>query len=161
MLHATNLQRPKIWTHHLAGTWQYDNATAISSIKLAFAAGFRHIDTAESYQNQVGVGQAPSPLCFSRVPRLPTLPAVPGAGASGAHCRRRQERGDFSDNEDSPLHCKNEADCKAQSLRDVALDLKLLGLDYVDLILLHGTRHSPMQRSAPSVVLRRKKRTAP
>jgi hypothetical protein len=28
--------------------------------------------------------------------------------------------------------------CKAQSLRDVALDLKLLGLDYVDLILLHG-----------------------
>jgi aryl-alcohol dehydrogenase-like predicted oxidoreductase len=37
-----------------------------------------------------------------------------------------------------PCTAKTEADCKAQSLRDVALDLKLLGLDYVDLILLHG-----------------------
>jgi hypothetical protein len=34
-------------------TWQYDNATAMSAIALAFNAGFTHIDTAESYKNQV------------------------------------------------------------------------------------------------------------
>ena len=37
----------------LCRTWQYDNATAMSAIALAFNAGFTHIDTAESYKNQV------------------------------------------------------------------------------------------------------------
>ena len=40
-----------------AGTWQYSNATAKDSIAKAVAAGFTHIDTAENYGNQIGVGQ--------------------------------------------------------------------------------------------------------
>jgi len=41
------------------GTWQTpDGKVAIDSIKCAFEAGYRHIDTAAMYQNEVSVGQA-------------------------------------------------------------------------------------------------------
>jgi hypothetical protein len=40
------------------GTWQYNDSTAEHAIKLALPLGFTHIDTAESYKNQVGVGKA-------------------------------------------------------------------------------------------------------
>jgi hypothetical protein len=40
------------------GTWQYNDSTAEQAIKLALPLGFTHIDTAESYKNQVGVGKA-------------------------------------------------------------------------------------------------------
>ena len=40
------------------GTWQYNNTVAAGAIKMGMAAGFTHIDTAENYENQVGVGSA-------------------------------------------------------------------------------------------------------
>ena len=53
----------------LIRTWQYDNSTAASAIALAFNAGFTHIDTALSYDNQVGVGQAVAHLIATGTPR--------------------------------------------------------------------------------------------
>merc|ERR1711943_90051 len=40
------------------GTWQYDRATAQSAVSLALKVGFTHIDTANNYHNQEGVGAA-------------------------------------------------------------------------------------------------------
>lgn len=41
------------------GTWQTpDGDVAVASVKAALAAGYRHIDTAQGYHNEQGVGQA-------------------------------------------------------------------------------------------------------
>lgn len=41
------------------GTWQTpDGDVAVSSVKEALAAGYRHIDTAQGYKNEESVGQA-------------------------------------------------------------------------------------------------------
>ena len=41
-----------------AGTWKYKGEAAYNAVKLALEAGYRHIDTALSYENEVEVGQA-------------------------------------------------------------------------------------------------------
>jgi diketogulonate reductase-like aldo/keto reductase len=48
------------------GTWQYNNSVAEQAVLDAFKLGYRHVDTAMVYGNQVGVGQA---LAKSGVPR--------------------------------------------------------------------------------------------
>jgi diketogulonate reductase-like aldo/keto reductase len=40
------------------GTWQYDSATAQAAVTSALKSGFNHIDTANDYNNQDGVGAA-------------------------------------------------------------------------------------------------------
>merc|ERR1712048_1338475 len=40
------------------GTWQYDTSTAEQVVKDALSVGFNHIDTANNYRNQKGVGAA-------------------------------------------------------------------------------------------------------
>eukprot|EP00729_Bicosta_minor_P011727 gene11727-9852_t len=66
------------------GVWQYDNATAEGAIALAFEAGFRQIDTAEMYGNQVGVGSAVAKLIAGGMKRsdifvtTKTLPYIEG-----------------------------------------------------------------------------------
>jgi len=40
------------------GTWLYNSSVAQSAVTNAFEVGYRHVDTAAVYQNQVGVGQA-------------------------------------------------------------------------------------------------------
>lgn len=40
------------------GTWQYNSSVAKSAVTEALKIGFRHIDTALGYDNQVGVGAA-------------------------------------------------------------------------------------------------------
>lgn len=99
------------------GTWQYDNNKAADAIKLGFAAGFTHIDTAESYKNQVGVGQALKASGKARDSYFLTTKTLPCSSSGYDRCFQQ-----------------------AQS--DIDLDLKNLGLDYVDLILLHGPSHS-------------------
>lgn len=97
-----------------AGTWQYNDTVAADSIGKALAAGFTHIDTAENYRNQVGCGKALKPL--PRDSYFLTTKTVPCEHAT-------------------------EAECEAQATSDFLGDLKDLGLDYVDLILLHGASH--------------------
>jgi len=40
------------------GTWQLDGETARESVSHALSAGYRHIDTAQLYENEAGVGEA-------------------------------------------------------------------------------------------------------
>lgn len=40
------------------GTWQYNDSVAAAAVTAALQVGFRHIDTALGYGNQVGVGAA-------------------------------------------------------------------------------------------------------
>lgn len=40
------------------GTWQYNDSVAEFTVETAFAMGYRHVDTALVYGNQVGVGKA-------------------------------------------------------------------------------------------------------
>jgi len=40
------------------GTWQMDTQTAYSSVSTALELGYRHVDTAQLYENESGVGNA-------------------------------------------------------------------------------------------------------
>jgi 2,5-diketo-D-gluconate reductase B len=40
------------------GTWQMDSETARESVSHALSAGYRHVDTAQLYENEDGVGEA-------------------------------------------------------------------------------------------------------
>ena len=62
------------------GTWQYNDTLAQASLATAFSMGYRHVDTAYGYENQVGVGKA---LAASG---LPLCGAVPAAGGWPAGC---------------------------------------------------------------------------
>lgn len=39
------------------GVWQAPNDTAVTAVKAALAAGYRHVDTAAIYENEQGVGE--------------------------------------------------------------------------------------------------------
>ena len=39
------------------GTWLIDNDKAADAVKSAIELGYRHIDTAQAYMNEAGVGE--------------------------------------------------------------------------------------------------------
>lgn len=88
------------------GTWQYNSSTAEAAVTAAFKIGYRHVDTADSYANQVGVGRA---LKASAVPREEYFVTTKIAGGLNASATVEAADG-----------------C-----------LKELGLDYVDLMMIH------------------------
>jgi len=98
------------------GVWQYSNATAEGAIDLAFKAGFRQIDTAQMYGNQVGVGKAVKKLIAGGMKRSDI----------------------FVTTKTLPCKLSTPDACHAQTLVDIQGDLADLDLDYVDLILLHA-----------------------
>ena len=53
----------------LSGTWQYNSSLAESVVSLGLKLGFTHIDTANDYKNQDGVGRA-----LVRAPPQPQRP---------------------------------------------------------------------------------------
>jgi len=85
------------------GTWQYDSQTAENAVKLAIQTGFNHIDTANDYGNQDGVGRALKGL--NRSSYFLTTKVPPGSGSA-----------------------------TTKALND---NMRLLDLDYVDLVLVH------------------------
>jgi diketogulonate reductase-like aldo/keto reductase len=87
------------------GTWQYDDDTAEAAVRLGLQTGFNHIDTANNYNNQAGVGKALK--YFDRSTYFLTT-KVPSSSGYDKVSRALQE------------------------------DLDLLGLDYVDLMLIHS-----------------------
>lgn len=89
------------------GTWPLDDREAEKALLSAIEVGYRHVDTAENYENERGVGRA---LAASGMPRADLFVTT----KLNAH-----------------WHGVTEA---AEGL-DRALDR--LGLDYVDLVLLH------------------------
>ena len=89
------------------GTWLIDNDKAANCVKMALEAGYRHIDTAQAYGNEEGVGQ--------------------GIKESGLK------------REDIYLTTKVKAEIKTYKGAKKSIDesLKKLGVDYIDLILIH------------------------
>jgi len=85
------------------GTWQYNVSTAESVVNLALEVGFNHIDTANDYNNQEGVGAA-----------------LKGRDRSSYFLTTKVPPGSASQT--------------ATNLQD---NLDQLGLDYVDLVLVH------------------------
>lgn len=89
------------------GTWLIPNDKACNCVKMALEAGYRHIDTAQAYQNEEGVGK--------------------GIKESGL---KRDE---------IYLTTKVQAELKTYQEAKKSIDesLRRLGVDYVDLILIH------------------------
>lgn len=85
------------------GTWQYDEATAQQTVTDALALGFTHVDTANDYNNQKGVGAA----------------------------LKGRDRTSFF------LTTKVPSGSASQTTSDLQTNLDQLGLDYVDLVLVH------------------------
>lgn len=90
------------------GTWQIPSGTVIrESVRSAFDAGYRHIDTAAAYFNEEGVGQAIAESGLTRSELFIT----------------------------TKLH--NEDHGYDLTMKGFEKSLKALGLDYVDLYLIH------------------------
>ena len=91
------------------GTWTLRGETARQNVRLALEAGFRHIDTAQAYENEAEVGQG---IADSGVPRQDIFVTTKVA----THIMRAGE----------------------QAVRD-AIDASLdkLKSDYIDLLLIH------------------------
>lgn len=89
------------------GTWLIPNDKAANCVKMALEAGYRHIDTAQAYQNEEGVGL--------------------GIKESGL---KREE---------IYITTKVQAEIKTYKEAKASIDesLRKLGVDYVDLILIH------------------------
>merc|ERR1719498_1145721 len=94
------------------GTWQYSSSTAEAAVKLALENGFNHIDTAYMYNNQVGVGKA-----LKNFPR------------SSYYLTTKVE-------------AQNSGDVYSATNKQLESDLTQLGLDYVDMMLLHSPARS-------------------
>ena len=89
------------------GTWLIPNDKAANCVRMAIEAGYRHIDTAQAYGNEEGVGQ----------------------GIRDSGIKR----------EDIFVTTKVLAEYKTYKKAKKSIDdsLKRLGLDYIDLILIH------------------------
>jgi 2,5-diketo-D-gluconate reductase A len=97
------------------GSWQYNNSYAEEALVSAFAQGYRHIDTALVYGNHAGVGAGLAKSRLARDQYFITTKVPPGgtpaaAGFPGAG---------------SPV------------ATNAATALRELGVDYVDMMLLH------------------------
>ena len=89
------------------GTWLIKNENAANCVKMALEAGYRHIDTAQAYGNEEGVGQ--------------------GIKESGL---KREE---------VFITSKVQAEYKSYKKAKKSIDesLERLGVDYIDLMLIH------------------------
>ena len=101
------------------GTYLIDDADAPAAVSAAIATGYRHIDTASGYQNERGTGEGIrkglAETGLGRGDIFVTTKLWPGNPAWG----------------DAPKdHAQTIAECEAS--------LERLGLDYVDLYLIHA-----------------------
>ncbi|WP_214364673.1 aldo/keto reductase [Pseudonocardia sp. H11422] len=92
------------------GVFQIEPAQTADAVKTAFDAGYRHIDTAQMYRNEEGVGRA---IADSGIPRDEIF---------------------VTTKLDNDLHGH------AEALKAIEESLDRLGLDHVDLFLIHWPR---------------------
>lgn len=90
------------------GTWRIDDADVAQAVRDAVAVGYRHIDTAQAYANERGVGE--------------------GVRASGV------ARQDLFVTTKLVAESKAYEDAKAR----IDASLRTLGLDHIDLMLIHS-----------------------
>lgn len=89
------------------GLWQIDDAEAESLVRSAIATGFRHFDTAQAYYNEAGVGRG---VRSAGIPREQLFVTSKLRGRDMGH---------------------------TSALRSFDESMKRLGLDYLDLFLIH------------------------
>lgn len=92
-----------------AGTWTLRGETARQNVRLALEAGFRHIDTAQGYENETEVGQGIADSGVSRQAIFVTTKVATNIMREGSDAVRRS----------------------------VEESLVKLGTDYIDLLLIH------------------------
>lgn len=104
-----------------AGVFQYNASTAEDSITAALDVGFTAVDTALDYWNQQGVGAAIKQFLSKGHMRddIFVETKIPGCGNPSENTTR------------NPFKCYNDAKKNLQQ------DLDLLGLDFVDLVIVH------------------------
>ncbi|MDR6627685.1 aldo/keto reductase [Caulobacter segnis] len=95
------------------GTWQLENGTAVPLVEKALEVGYRHIDTAQIYGNEQDVGAAIKNSGIKRDELFVT----------------------------TKIWIDNFADGDLQ--RSAQISLEKLGLDHVDLLLLHWPKPNP------------------
>ena len=90
------------------GTWLIDNSRAANAVKTALNMGYRHVDTAQAYGNEEGVGEG---IRTCGVPRDQIF-----------------------------VTTKTAAEHKDYRTAAAGIDgsLKKLGLDYIDLMIIHS-----------------------
>lgn len=88
---ANGVEIPKLGL----GTWRIPDADTARVVKDALEVGYRHIDTAQAYENERGVGKAfgpaacPATTSSSPPSSQPSARASrPRVSASRAHCER-------------------------------------------------------------------------
>lgn len=64
------------------GTWEYNNSRAERAVASAFRLGYRHVDTAFVYENQIGVGKALRQAALDRQEFFVTSKILGGLNAS-------------------------------------------------------------------------------
>lgn len=92
------------------GTWFIDNNSVSKAIEEAVKLGYRHIDTAQAYQNEEGVGKG---IRSSGVPREELFITTKLAA---------------------------EAKSYEEAVASIENSLRTLGLDYIDLMIIHSPR---------------------
>lgn len=98
------------------GTWQYNSSVAEAAVRAAFKIGYRHVDTALGYRNQVGVGAGLKKTGLHRQQYFVTSKIPGGLNASTTEASLNQA-------------------------------LEELGLEYVDLMLIHFPADWGMKRT--------------
>jgi 2,5-diketo-D-gluconate reductase A len=104
------------------GTAGYDNATAAAAVKTAFAAGVTHVHAAFDYFNLPGVGRGLAAAPAGRAGYFLT-----GMTSPCIHPAAPPKR-----------NVSDPAACEALTTAEVDTTLALLGVQHVDLLLLHG-----------------------
>lgn len=102
------------------GTGQINDSAVEDIVVAAVTAGFPGVDTAFSYYNQVGVGRALKRL--NRSSLFLTTKVSPCQHSSATHRRN------ITDVEE----------CRQQTIEDIEANFQQLGVDHIDLLLLHG-----------------------
>lgn len=105
------------------GTWKYDNDTAEHAIGLGYEAGFRNFMTAYGYCNQWGVAKALKKLFDSGVKRSDVFVSTMTPFCSTPNM--------------------TEGGCYNFTAGKIDEDLAILGLDYVDTVIIHAPDTGP------------------
>lgn len=92
------------------GTWMIDNDAVVDAVKTAIEIGYTHIDTAQAYQNEEGVGKAIKESGVAREKLFITTKLA-------AEAKSYEEAKDAIEG-----------------------SLKALGLDYIDLMIIHSPK---------------------
>ena len=102
------------------GTYRLEDETAYKSVLSALNLGYRHIDTATRYKNELQVGKA---IKASGIPRSQIWITTK-----------------------VPMELVKKTNCELHILKSIKKSLESLGTDYIDLLLLHAPVH---ERSDP------------